>query len=751
MALRGTSTVTQTGGSFTPPATPSGVNRGAATVSVTVGDLNVAPAGVKVEVTATTGLAALDPPESGTYEHYEGDFHQYTPIMWVRNGPLGPWSAPVNKYAPHQDANIQIGQYVWFVFPDPGAYFIDGYVIDKNGDYNTITASVTIADPDNVFPTTQTICVSTAGNFADAPSGAQQVTSIAAMETAIAANTNPKRVLFRYGETHTDFSVTTPSGGRADYFGAFGTPAAGLPVLRPPQFSASNMLTFRSTNSAESDITVCNIRFRGYWNPDKELGFAGGSSMYWRDKSSHFHVTAYNLDISGLDQNITASSNAGSCNICIADCAIYNWQDYGIFGGANFELDDGIAIMGCRITQSPDSMNGGPKGDSLHNRHGPIRLARAGRAYITQNDLFSNNGWSGDNDTQHCLRLQAAGDPSAGTKAIVHRNVMENGYMIVSLEGENESAPNRPGNYRLEANLMIATARARAKGTSSYAGGTTWLNNIYIEPNEPTYSGGSTSVFSFNFSSSDNQDNNLSYPMMVSNNTHIGLLDATNEKTVRSMTDNISAWAITEETANVREIPNGASPVSSHTNIDITSTFPDITPRYKGVTWSYQKPSGSTGTWANDDFFTIPYSSIFIQDFRGEGGSGAAVNQAYMQDVLSSGDNDHRMLLNGSFIHAEAGDFELDADSDASNLRVYNRSGGTLSGTYTLCIDRYHRYDTDGLGQYQYANPATVPTGRPTSGSTALTAGGSDYAILDFDMKNPRTGTKAAGAWQSVA
>ena len=103
------------GGGFVEPATPSGTNQGSATITKTEGDLNVAPAGVLFAVSNFSGLATLDPAESTDYDYYEGDFSQYKAVWWVTGGPLPTWSAPVNKYIPHQDPNIQIGQYVWFL------------------------------------------------------------------------------------------------------------------------------------------------------------------------------------------------------------------------------------------------------------------------------------------------------------------------------------------------------------------------------------------------------------------------------------------------------------------------------------------------------------------------------------------------------------------------------------------------------------------------------------------------------------
>lgn len=66
-------------------------------------------------------------------------------------------------------------------------------------------------------------------------------------------------------------------------------------------------------------------------------------------------------------------------------------------------------------------------------------------------------------------------------------------------------------------------------------------------------------------------------------------------------------------------------------------------------------------------------------------------------------------------IHGERGDLELEATSDATNLRLYNRSGSNASGSYVLRLDETSLVAT--FVQFRHAepryNPYAVPIDRP--------------------------------------
>ena len=161
-------------------------------------------------------------------------------------------------------------------------------------------------------------------------------------------------------------------------------------------------------------------------------------------------------------------ARCGPGDVLVADCIFENWQQYGCFCDRN-ELGK-FAFIGSRFVQSPDALNGGPK-LGMSNNHGPIRITRCRWLVGDVMDMFSNDGWSGGYDTQPCLRVGT--HQTANTDIFMHwgRSVMENGYQIINLEGENTSAQDNPGNFVFDRLLLIGTARQRQTMVSIHKGG----------------------------------------------------------------------------------------------------------------------------------------------------------------------------------------------------------------------------------------------------------------------------------------
>lgn len=91
--------------------------------------------------------------------------------------------------------NTQVGgPLAAHVFDVAGTYVVSVRAQDSAGNFSDATVSITVTNPDTVYSGTNTICVSTSGNFTGAPAGAVQQTTL---PSAYAG----KRVLLRRGET----------------------------------------------------------------------------------------------------------------------------------------------------------------------------------------------------------------------------------------------------------------------------------------------------------------------------------------------------------------------------------------------------------------------------------------------------------------------------------------------------------------------------------------------------------------------
>lgn len=87
------------------------------------------------------------------------------------------------------------------VFDQPGSYTVTLTVEDPSRNVMTRSVTINVTDPNNVYVGSQTVCVSSTGNFTGCPTAAQQVNQ-ADFDTAVASyvGTN-RRVLFRRGDT----------------------------------------------------------------------------------------------------------------------------------------------------------------------------------------------------------------------------------------------------------------------------------------------------------------------------------------------------------------------------------------------------------------------------------------------------------------------------------------------------------------------------------------------------------------------
>ena len=682
-------------------------------ILVTNAPVVTAPAAVWLEAIGLSGFGV--PAGPGPGEVYDPSFHEITFIWTVQGAPLAPYAAPQNMVSGWNNPNVTYGKRAAFCFPDPGTYTIDLWAVDASGTTGTARATIVVASADSLYPGNRTIAFAGDGNFSGAPSGAQQVNTLSALDSAVHAASVPTRVLFKRGETVLNVDlisrVSGASTGRLDHIGAWGTGAA--PVLRPKPFDTGNMIIWRSSGP-ETQITIEGVKVEGYWNPETETGsLGGGSPFYWRDKTASAKILLHDVEITNCDSQ-QLSANSAPCDVMVADCNFRNWQQYGCFCDRN-ELGK-FAFIGSRFTQSPDALNGGPK-KAMSNNHGPIRITRCRWIVGDVCDMFSNDGWSGSYDCQPCLRVGT--HQTLNTDILMHwgRSVMENGYQIINLEGENSSSEDNPGNFIFDRLLLIGTARQRAKMISCHKGGATFRNMLLFQPDVPGYSSGANEFF--DFTANNPTGTNNSEPVRVYNVTAISLQSAANENGgPMDLVGGTGTFSDITIENNVVHVPNSSSPVTGSAPIDTTGALAGVTPRYKGVQYNYEHVTGSLGSsLPNGGTITVPYSSLLIRDHNGDG-PGTVTNQAYWQAIEAT-DTLHMFSLNGDVQHAANGDFTV--SFGASSVTITNTSGSSWSGgtNWWLALDRTSLLDSELPLQTQFANPATVPAGTPLAGSPA--------------------------------
>jgi len=107
-----------------------------------------------------------------------------------------------------QSKNTDVGPLAGHVYEKPGKYVLELTVRFPDGTNGKHRTRITVDDPEVVFASERTVCLSTAGAFDGCPANARRITSDAIREHVVAA----QRVLLRRGERFPGFSVMTNNG-----------------------------------------------------------------------------------------------------------------------------------------------------------------------------------------------------------------------------------------------------------------------------------------------------------------------------------------------------------------------------------------------------------------------------------------------------------------------------------------------------------------------------------------------------------
>ena len=440
-----------------------------------------APAGVQIEATATSPASRVDMPYHDI--EYVWSFDDVGNYQYLDNSPM--WGT---------SKNVAYGPVVSHVFVDPGTYTVSCTAYDGENTPVTETITITVNDPDTVFSGTQTAVVSTASNFAGAPSGAGQYTSVAAAMTALGSETN-QRIMLRYGETYNtsqiEFDETTGSG-RKFMVDAFGTPADGNPFLDEP--TSVYAIAFNVSDSCADECMVRNIDYEGGYDPTSATPVVSGNGLVTYT-STNKPYTAFkttwgchikNSAATSIDVNTADSANP-MINVYVGDCWLDGWMSFGLIFGDGGES----GFCGVKAKQPTGTRNGPNKG--LYDGyewpdHCFFRCSRPqGPCTFHNCDIAGFNDWS------------SAGNSSAPTKYSMNPGIRWNSgagafpsdqmLNIDRLRSEgfpfeiiNETSNTiRRNNYAL-VDRFYAVLTSHQRMANGH-GGSTLRNGVFVAPN----------------------------------------------------------------------------------------------------------------------------------------------------------------------------------------------------------------------------------------------------------------------------
>jgi PKD repeat protein len=308
------------------------------------------------------------------------------------------------------------GPVIGHVFESAGTYVVSLTVEDAQGQTSTTTETINVTAANSTFSGTDTICVSTGGDFTGAPAGANCVCtsaihtnlpSGATTTTDALAGTyervqstylaSGKRVLLKAGETWTrtgqltanDINITS---GSPWHFGSFGTANDGRAILQATAHS-TNFFTFAdATPAVNGRITDIQCDVNGF--QCNVIGWAKGNDS----------ILLQNIKAAGLYTGPGCDTGSGpeASNIFIMECNFYDFTatNAGNAGGTFISTISNLVIMGCRFyntaygpedTGDPELKAGQTPSPSGGVTQHVLRLQGANNCRVSDNYLGKSN------------------------------------------------------------------------------------------------------------------------------------------------------------------------------------------------------------------------------------------------------------------------------------------------------------------------------------------------------------------------
>ena len=342
-------------------------------VRITASSNPVSPTFTLTRSTGIAPLAVFFDASGTTASGFTKPFHELE-FSWnfgdatdcaTRGSVAGTWDT--GSRAGVSTRNTARGPIASHVFQAGGTFNIVLTVTDGTNT-NTSSQSIVVTAQDDAYPTTNTVVVSTSGNFASKPTGATEVTSSdfdSVINTHIGDN---KRILFRGGETFTsNTSRTITNSGWT--IGSFGSGSAIIdmavngPLLAP--------------GGGGSDGRLMDLEVDGN---------AGGSSVTFITPTKFDRLTMLRVNIHDVYLGMTYSTgNLTSPTAvwqehCLMDSTIANFGSYGLIGFGEY-----FGLLGN--TFGPPTGAGGAGDPDQHT----VRLSYSRWLVINSNTFLGAN------------------------------------------------------------------------------------------------------------------------------------------------------------------------------------------------------------------------------------------------------------------------------------------------------------------------------------------------------------------------
>ncbi|MEM9636053.1 MAG: hypothetical protein AAGA94_00275 [Pseudomonadota bacterium] len=695
-------------------------------ITATTAETIPAPTAVWFEASDPQGFDVAEVPGPG-----DPSFDGITYVWTVERAGPGADETAHGDFAgvPHlidgwDNARIAYGKKVAFFLDEPDTtYNVRCWAIDQSGNRGIGTRAsgeeglvITTANADDLYAGSATICLDPSGAFADAPLGAQQVTGVSALQSAIWGASGPSRVLIARGQDIADFALNDTGGGNIRYVGAFGS--GPRPILRSN--GISTMLDFYETSAPQ--LTITGLDCRGAWDATTETGRPLDAIRPFRSALQSLAIWECGFD--GFSMVNPTLNDTDFYVAAIGKTRITNWQDYGIYTAASPHAH--YALIGCDIAQHMDAINHSQtERNGMLNQQGPVRIAGYKAMYIGASSFLSRGGWSGGND-QPCLRLNSVGLTECDT--VVDRATFEAGSVVIYLTGANAGVAEQPGNHLFDKALVLAGGgKTGREMVFANFGGSTFRNVICAMLDAPSFHG-----IAFNncldFTPDQNGSANLTTPVKVYNCTSLNTRSAAHDFGDSPALAGPSDFSDYTYENNVVHAPTLDTPVPANA---VTMTGASVfAPRYRGIRPNFDFEQGTLADHVGmGSSFTLPYPS--------------GTDQAYWQAIAGL-DTLHMMRMDNKVLYA-AYDGSFTVAFEAGQVRITNTSRSAWAGgsAWKLRLDRKSQLPAMNT---TYGNPVTLSLPVPVPGSNIASGhdgpGSGVWAYDDF-LGAPRPFTRS--------
>ncbi len=326
----------------------------------------VAPLAVFFDTAGTTGTSTSLPFHELEYRWNFGDNDAVT---WGYGSHVGDGSIAAKK-------NRATGPVAAHVYETPGTYTINLTVTDGTNTVSNSCLQIVVSDPDVVFSGANTICFSTAGNFAGCPAGAQTITDATGnFVTALATYVAPgKRLLFRRGETWNAAAPGEVKTTGPGIVGAFG--AGAKPMILGPVATAAIQISSPATPNT-ADWRFIDLAISGQSGANSTGFFTFGGAK---------QITILRADIRDIHIGVSYSDGILDLLNTAVPLSVPLWDQMAVVDSTIDNVIGGSSGYGIYAVSSRFMVLGNMIGDTTAGEHG-MRSQQLMRAVLSSNNF----------------------------------------------------------------------------------------------------------------------------------------------------------------------------------------------------------------------------------------------------------------------------------------------------------------------------------------------------------------------------